>query len=227
MTTQRPAFGKKSSARARGAAAWPDASRPLSQEAQAFLRRERQSSDRPSYEFPSSAGGAPAQSVSAGKPVWGRRVIARLVDEFLVWGIVLLIFHRDIGRQFTALVETPANSPQADAAVSALFVYALMWAFLECVYNITMESSRYQATLGKMMVGAVVTDRNGDKPGLGSVIMRNTLGRFVSNLLPFYAGYVMGLFNKERRCMHDMIASTTVRKRMPAGVGAGYSEVFA
>jgi uncharacterized RDD family membrane protein YckC len=90
-----------------------------------------------------------------------------------------------------------------------------------------MEASRLQATLGKLMVGAVVTDRDGNKPGLGGIIMRNTLGRFVVNMVPFYAGYVMGLFRKDRRGLHDLMSGTMVRKREPAGASAGYSEVFA
>lgn len=205
-------------------AARPAAQSSLSPEAQAFLQHERQSGDRPSYEFASKPA---AEAVGAGKPVWGRRIVARLVDEFLIWGIVYFVFHDDISRNIGMLLEGAPGSAEEDMASVALFGYALMWAFFECVYNIAMEASRYQATLGKMLVGAVVTDRNGEKPGLGSVIMRNTLGRFLANLVPFYAGYMMGLFNKDRRCLHDMVSSTMVRKRMPAGVSVGYGEVFA
>lgn len=226
MTTQRPAFGKKSTTQGRRPGARPAAAQALSPKAEAFLQREREASaERPSQTssvpFPASSAG-----VAGGKPVWGRRIIARFVDEFLVWGLVFLMFHEDLGRQFAVYVQAP-ESPAGDAAAVALFGYALVWGCLEAAYNVGMEASRFQATLGKMMVGAVVTDRDGNKPGLGGVIMRNTLGRFLVNLIPLSAGYLVGLFNKDRRCVHDMVSGTMVRKRMPAAVSAGYGEVFA
>ena len=238
MTTPRPVFGKKTSATA-AATKRPARSAPsaeLSAEAQAFLQRERQSkgaqsgSPQPAGRRPyeeAAPGKASADGASAGKPVWGRRVIARLVDEFLIWTLIFLMFHDGLGRAFRLYIEGTPGSATENAAVLSLLGYALLWGLIECVYNIVMEASRYQATLGKLMVGAVVTDRNGGKPGLGGVIMRNTVGRFFANMVPFYAGYVMGLFRKDRRCLHDIMSGTMVRKRDPAGATAGYSEVFA
>ena len=231
MTTPRPAFGKKSSSQGHRPAARPTASQGLSDKAEAFLQRERAAaSEQPertsAFPFPES-GSASGSGVSGGKPVWGRRIIARIVDEMLVWGLLFLMFHEDIGRQLSVYIEAPMGSAQEDAAGVALFGYAFLWACLEAAYNIAMEASRLQATLGKMMVGAVVTDRDGAKPGLGGVIMRNTLGRLVVNLIPFNVGYLIGLFKKDRRCIHDMMSGTMVRKRAPAAVSAGYGEVFA
>jgi len=227
MTTPRPVFGKKASAATsarRPAGAAPTAD--LSPEARAFLARERLSAGGPSYEedVPSRRS---ADSVPAGKPVWGRRIIARLLDEFLIWMLIFLLFRGDIGQALGVYLQSTPDSAAADAATLTLFGYALLWGVVECTYNIAMEASRYQATLGKMLVGAVVTDRNGEKPGLGGVIMRNTLGRLLSNMIPFYIGYLMGLFNKDRRCAHDMTSGTMVRARRPAAAAPSYSEVFA
>ena len=229
MTTQRPTFGKKTSAAAPvRSAARRAPSGDLSPQAAAFLERERQSSGKRPYEETSIPFASPSEAVGSGKPVWGRRIFARLVDEFLVWFLVYLFFHDDIGRQLAIYLEAAPGTLEKDAAAIALFGYALIWSFLECIYNIVMESSRYQATLGKMMVGAVVTDQDGGKPGLGGIVMRNTIGRFIVNVIPFYAGYMMGVFRKDRRCMHDLVSSTMVRKRMPAGAISGnYGEVFA
>jgi uncharacterized RDD family membrane protein YckC len=227
MTAQKPVFGKKAAGSARPGAARPAQAQALSAKAEAFLQRERETSGEPAYTsgnvpFPSSGG-----SVAGGKPVWGRRVIARLFDELLVWLVIYAVFHKDLSRDLSAYITEPSGSQEEAAAAVGLFFYALIWALVECVYNIVMEASRLQATLGKLMVGAVVTDRDGNKPGLGGIIMRNTLGRFVVNMVPFYAGYVMGLFRKDRRGLHDLMSGTMVRKREPAGASAGYSEVFA
>lgn len=226
MSTPRPVFGKKASAaaparRPTGKATAAD----LSPEARAFLARERQSAGKSSYQDTAPPNRS-TDGVHAGKPVWARRIIARFVDEFLVWALIFLLFGGALGQALDAYVQNSPGSAAADAAAVTLLGYALLWGVVECVYNIAMEASRYQATLGKMLVGAVVTDRNGDKPGLGGVIMRNTLGRFLSNMIPFYIGYLMGLFNKDRRCAHDMTSGTMVRARLPAAA-SGYSEVFA
>ncbi|WP_375208677.1 RDD family protein [Hyphomonas jannaschiana] len=227
MTTSRPVFGKKTSGAAGHRAARPAQSQALSAKAEAFLQSEREKSGGQD----SSGGGFPfpsnSNNVTGGKPVWGRRVIARIVDELLVWGLVFLVFHEDLGRQVSVYIEAPMGSPEENAASAALFGYALLWGCLESAYNIGMEASRLQATLGKMLVGAVVTDRDGGKPGLGGIIMRNTLGRFIVNVVPFCAGYVMGLFRKDRRCLHDIMSGTMVRKRVPAALSEGYGEVFA
>nr|WP_321359801.1 RDD family protein [uncultured Hyphomonas sp.] len=228
MTTQKPVFGKKTSGASSRRTTRPAQSQALSAKAEAFLQREREAAT----ERSPPAGGLPlpaagGNSAAGGKPVWGRRVIARIVDELIVWGLLFLMFHNDIGRQLSIYIEAPMDSAQEDAAGVVLFGYALLWACLESVYNVAMEASRLQATLGKMLVGAVVTDRDGGKPRLGGVIMRNTLGRFVVNIVPLCAGYVMGLFRKDRRCLHDIMAGTMVRKRVPAALSAGYGEVFA
>lgn len=57
--------------------------------------------------------------------------------------------------------------------------------------------------------------------------MRNTVGRFCANIIPFYVGYVCGLFRAGRRFIHDLIAATMVRERTPDGAPATYGEVFA
>jgi len=227
VTTQKPVFGKKTSAQTRRAAPRPAASQALSEKAEAFLQREREAAGEKIHDADGASSSSANSGVSGGKPVWGRRVFARIFDELLVWGLLFLMFHEDIGRQLSVYIEAPMGSAQEDAAGVGLIGYALIWALIECAYNIAMEASRLQATLGKLLVGAVVTDRDGGKPSLRAVVMRNSLGRFAVNLIPFNAGYLMGLFKKDRRCVHDMIAGTMVRKRVPVAASAGYSEVFA
>jgi uncharacterized RDD family membrane protein YckC len=163
----------------------------------------------------------------AGKPVWGRRVLARLVDEFGVWFLISLVSGGGLLKAVSTYIVADAGSPLEVAASVEILGYAVIFMVFQSVYNIAMEASSKQATLGKMMVGAVVTTRDGSKPGLGSIVMRNTVGRFVSNVMPFYAGYVMGLFSDERRCMHDMMSGTVVRRRVPAQSAHNYGEVFA
>lgn len=227
MTAQRPTFGKKVAPSPQGRFARAASHADLSPAARAFLEQDvKRASQERSSALPWD--GADFQvSAGAGKPVWGRRVVARLVDELLIWFAIYLVFNAQLGAAVSTYIVAPQGSPEESMAAVTLFGYGLLFAFIQCVYNIAMEASSLQATLGKMMVGAVVTAKDGTKPGLGGVIMRNTLGRFVVNIIPFYIGYFIGLFKPDKRCVHDMMSSTMVRKRMPGGGAVQVGDVFA
>lgn len=227
MTAHRPTFGKKVSGTLPQRAS-AGAQAPLSPAAQAFLAREIQGGKPPAAAapLPWERQEAPP-SFGTGKPVWGRRIIARLADELLVWFLLYLVFNAQLSAAVSTYIVEPEGSPAEAMAAVTLFGYGLLFAFIQCVYNIAMEASSLQATLGKMMVGAVVTAKDGTKPRLGGVIMRNTLGRFVVNIIPFYIGYFIGLFKADRRCIHDMMSGTMVRQRLPGGGAAQVGEVFA
>lgn len=169
----------------------------------------------------------PSHHAYAGKPVWGRRVAARLVDEIGVWVLIYVLFNDGFTNALSAYAGADPGSPQEVAASVDILGFAMIFMVAQCAYNIAMESSSLQATLGKLMVGAVVTSRDGKKPTLGSVVLRNTIGRFAANAIPFCAGYIVGLFNPERRCVHDMIGGTVVRQRTAPQPSGSYGEVFA
>ncbi len=169
----------------------------------------------------------PSHHAYAGKPVWGRRVAARIVDEFGVWVLIYVLFNDGFTSALSAYAGADPGSPQEVAASVDIFGFAMIFMVAQCAYNIAMESSSLQATLGKLMVGAVVTGRDGKKPTLGSIVLRNTIGRFAANVIPFCAGYIVGLFNEERRCVHDMIGGTVVRKRAAPQPSGNYGEAFA
>ena len=228
MTAQRPTFGKKVSSVPQGRIARPAAQDRLSPAAQAFLAGERKAAKpaAPAPPLPWESGEVQV-SVGAGKPVWGRRIIARLFDELLVWFALYLVFNTHLSAAVSTYIVEPTGSPEEAMAAVTLFGYGLLFAFIQCIYNIVMEASSLQATLGKMLVGAVVTGKDGTKPSLGGVIMRNTLGRFVVNLIPFYIGYFIGMFKSDKRCLHDMMSATMVRQRVPGGGTAEVGEVFA
>lgn len=217
----KPAFGKKTAPSPAGRVL-PAPKDRLSPEAIAFLNAERARAPvqpaQPSYATPKAA---PASSVyGAGKPVWGRRIIAILIDSLIV-GVPIFFF-------FGMGIFGAAASMQSDtAAAIAVLTFAVILGVTSIIYSVVMEASSKQATWGKMAVGAVVTDLNGGKPTLGAIILRNTVGRFCSNIIPFYIGYFLGLFRADRRCLHDLIAGTMVRKRVADGAPTGYSEVFA
>jgi uncharacterized RDD family membrane protein YckC len=212
----KPTFGKKTS-QAPAPRAMPAAKSSLSSDSLAFLQAERSRAPAAaaapaSRQIPGYA--APAAQ-TAGKPVWGRRVVATLIDA-AVFIVPLVLIIGAMGPQ-----------PQTtDAQFASGHVGVLVFLSLgSLAYAIGMESSSLQATLGKLAVGAIVTDKTGGKPTLGAIIMRNTLGKLVSGLTPFYISYLMGLARKDRRCLHDLMAGTMVCAKGATSVS--YDQTFA
>jgi uncharacterized RDD family membrane protein YckC len=72
------------------------------------------------------------------------------------------------------------------------------------------ESSKWQATIGKKMVGLKVTDENGERIGFGKANWRYW-SKILSALILF-VGFVMVAFTEKKQGLHDKIAGTLVVK---------------
>lgn len=76
------------------------------------------------------------------------------------------------------------------------------------IYFATMESSRRQATLGKMAIGIVVTDDQG-----GRISFARATGRHFAKLLSTLIldiGFMMAGWTRRKQALHDMVANTLV-----------------
>ncbi len=82
---------------------------------------------------------------------------------------------------------------------------------IQIIYYSVMESSKSQATVGKMVLGLKVTDVNGNRLDFGKALIRQ-LGKIVSGFILFI-GYIMAGFTDKKQALHDMIASTLVVKK--------------
>jgi uncharacterized RDD family membrane protein YckC len=71
-----------------------------------------------------------------------------------------------------------------------------------------MESSGLQATPGKLLLGIVVTDRDGQRLSFAKALGRNVAKIF--SLLTFGFGYLLIAFNARSQGLHDLIAGTLV-----------------
>lgn len=122
-----------------------------------------------------------------------RRLLAFIIDYIFIAFVVMgfaLIFRMDL--QYS----------DGDVLIS-LFGIIVGW-----LYWATLESSKYQATLGKMALGIKVTDLNGGRINFGKAT-----GRFFSRIfsnLTFGIGYLMAAFTKNKQGLHDIIANCLV-----------------
>ena len=165
-------FGKKQATRYRPAAPRPTAGADMPD----FLKTAS-----------STSPPEPKASIIAGEPIFWRRILSRLVDELLCWMILLVPFGSAILSAAGTYIEAPAGSAEETRAAMDLFGYSILFCVLSTVYGTIMESSRLQATVGKLMIGAVLATSTGDKPKIWQALLRNSIGRLVVNLLPFYA----------------------------------------
>ena len=79
---------------------------------------------------------------------------------------------------------------------------------LRALYWSAMESSRWQATVGKRVLGLVVTDERGYRLRFSQALVR-FFGRLLCELT-FFLGYLLMLFTARRQGLHDLIARTFV-----------------
>lgn len=104
----------------------------------------------------------------------------------------------------------------AMAAVAGLVSF-----IIQILYFAIMESSKYQATLGKMALGIMVTDTDGMRISFGRALGRN-LGKMISSLI-LMIGYLMVAFTSRKQGLHDLMAGTLVIRKTP-GMGTSKSE---
>jgi uncharacterized RDD family membrane protein YckC len=80
------------------------------------------------------------------------------------------------------------------------------------LYFALLESSEWQGTAGKKVLGLIVTDMNGQRISFMRATGRH-FSKIVTSLIPLCIGYIMAGFTEKRQALHDMIASCLVLRR--------------
>jgi len=104
----------------------------------------------------------------------------------------------------------------SDAGIFALMGFIFLAATATLVftwlYHALMESSEWQATLGKKALGLVVTDMAGQRVSFGRSTGRH-FGKIITNMVPAFIGYIMAGFTEKKQALHDMMAGCLVLRR--------------
>lgn len=112
------------------------------------------------------------------------------------------------------VIAIPFGIAKSDSAATGAVwqgAYYLLWIVAAPLYYAGMESSRFQATLGKQALGIKVTDDNGVRLSFG-----HALGRWFAAALSYltlYIGFLMAAFTERKRALHDIVAGTLVVDR--------------
>ena len=97
------------------------------------------------------------------------------------------------------------------AVMGALIAGSIALYVIRILYGAFMESSKYQATVGKLAVGIKVTDQNGGKLTFVKALLRH-IGKIISGMVIFI-GYLIALFTEKKQALHDFIAGSIVVKK--------------
>lgn len=141
----------------------------------------------------------------------GSRLLARVLDILVFWAPPLPIFLPSYPHHLTFT---------GPLLLVSLVSVPVQWALL---------SARGQS-IGKLIVGIAIVDRNGNRAGFLRGLVARELLRWSGWILPLTGCAVeavdsMLIFNGDRRTGHDRVAGTFVVQSRGAGAGPRLSEV--
>jgi uncharacterized RDD family membrane protein YckC len=159
---------------------------------------------------------APEVGVYAGL---GRRIIAFIIDIILILVFDLVVAStlgllRGVQNlYFYAYQHAPIESLTPEGTRVALVTsiiasYGILFVVIPWLYYASFESSRSQATPGKVLIHAQVTDLEGSRVSYARATIR-FFGKFIS-LAILFIGFIMIGFTKKKQGLHDKIAGCLV-----------------
>lgn len=146
------------------------------------------------------------------------RFLAYLIDSVVMGlGVVVvcipLIFLTGLGALLSQIhPEEELNDAGIFFIVAVVFLFATVSLAVTWLYHALMESSEWQATVGKKALGLVVTDMAGRRVSFGRATGRH-FGKIVTNMVPAFIGYIMAGFTAQKQALHDMIAGCLILRR--------------
>ncbi|MGA9986359.1 MAG: RDD family protein, partial [Terriglobales bacterium] len=161
-----------------------------------------------SYSASASPYQAVAPAVGVGYGGFWIRVVALIID-----GIIVRVVIAPVGMIFGGLGLAGGmmgGFPHRGLAILGGGVTFILLVFGSWLYEAFMESSSYQATLGKMIFGMKVTDLNGNRISFERATGRH-FAKWLSGMILFI-GYIMVGLTERKQGLHDLLAGTLVRR---------------
>lgn len=142
---------------------------------------------------------------------WAALFLDQLILSAAFYGVIIVLaIIAGIAGGFGWLESMDPDAPPTAVVVAYLGIVAIYYVAAAVYYSL-LESSRHQATLGKMALGIKVVDANGRRLSFG-----HALGRWFAAALSYltlYIGFLMAAFTDRKRALHDMAAGTLVVDR--------------
>jgi uncharacterized RDD family membrane protein YckC len=149
------------------------------------------------------------------------RFVAYIIDDIIMGFVGFLISLPFIGGiVFSAIgigenTESTENMVKGIAGILGLVIgLTVVVAILGWLYFALMESSKTQATLGKMALGLKVTDLEGNRISFARATGRY-FGKIISGMI-IYIGYILAGLTEKKQALHDIMASCLVVRKNEA-----------
>ena len=110
-----------------------------------------------------------------------------------------------------AFISRAGYTDPAQIHIGFTIMSSIMGILITWIYYAAFESSRHQATLGKMALGLRVTDCYGRPISYGRASARY-FGKLLSSLI-LGLGYLMAAFTERKQALHDIMAGCLVIKK--------------
>jgi uncharacterized RDD family membrane protein YckC len=159
--------------------------------------------------------------VQAGSEEEGKKKITEKIVESTVAGrwvylhrVIETEIEKKLSSQNTPGAPTTTKSvrsirldPKTREEVRSASMLYLFWIPL-LLYAAIMESSRFQATFGKLAIGIKVTNDDGGRPSILRALVRNLL-KILSAII-LMIGFLMAAWTRRKQALHDMMARCCV-----------------
>lgn len=146
------------------------------------------------------------------------RFVAFIIDSIILSVLYLLLYKPFFGMILPIKYEEFAEMTShgyasvTSVTVSSYLGYAEWTLIITTIfYHALMESSRYQASLGKLALELKVTDCSGNPIRFSKAILRNC-AKILSSLV-MMVGFIMAAFTSRKQALHDIIANTCILKK--------------
>lgn len=107
----------------------------------------------------------------------------------------------------------PPQSPEELIAFMGMFSkFIVLGIIIKWLYYALLESSAWQATIGKKTLGLEVTDMAGRRISFARATGRY-FGKIISAIILFI-GFIMAGFTAQKQALHDMMASCLVMRKI-------------
>jgi uncharacterized RDD family membrane protein YckC len=168
-------------------------------------------------ELPASAGVAVTATNYAG--FW-LRLVAAILDNIILFVPVVPLWILMFASLVPEIAAARGNPMLLMASMfPRLIFFVLLFVVMKWLYWALMESSNWQATVGKKALGLYVTDLEGNRVSFGKASGRFWGGRGLSNVpgvggLYYLIDCICAGVTERKQAVHDMIAGCLVMRRL-------------
>lgn len=166
-----------------------------------------------------SAAPAVYAPVAAARPLayagFWLRFIAWIIDTIILWIVTSFITIPIVaatGLREMILNHPPQTPEELIALMGTVWKIVILGVVIKWLYYALLESSAWQATIGKLTLGLKVTDMAGQR-----VSFSRASGRFFGKIISVFIlwiGFIMAGFTAQKQALHDMMAGCLVMRKL-------------